>query len=86
MEASMRNVQAAALPQLVDGVRQNAGFVRGFWCDDVEDPAVSLTFVVFETLDQARAFRQSVIGNAPAQAFVGVGRQRIRIVELKADA
>jgi hypothetical protein len=59
--------------------------VRGFWCDDVEDPAVSLTFVVFEAVDQARALRESVIANAPGQASVGVGQQPLRIVEVKAE-
>ena len=86
MDASMREQQAAALPHLVDGVRQNAGFVRGFWCEDVEDPAVSLTFVVFKTLEQAQSFRGAVIANAPGQVSVGVGQQGLRIVELRADA
>src|SRR4051794_26479782 len=86
MDASMREHQAAVLPHLVNGVRQNAGFVRGFWCDDVEDPGVSLTFVVFETLDQARAFRAAVLANAPGQVSAGVGQQGLRIVELKAEA
>lgn len=86
MDASMRQRQTAALPQLVEGVRQNPGFVRGFWCDDVEDPDVSVTFVVFDTLDQARAFRQAVIANAPGHSSVGVGQNGLRIVELKAEA
>jgi hypothetical protein len=86
MDAAMREGRHAALPHLVDGVRQNAGFVKGFWCDDVDDPGVSVTFIVFETLDQARAFREAVVANAPGQASVGAGQQELRIVEVTADA
>ena len=58
MDANMRERQVEVLPALVAGVRQNDGFVRGFWTEDVDDSAVSLTFIVFETLEQARAFRE----------------------------
>ena len=86
MDNSMRERQAAVLPQLVAGVSQNPGFVRGFWADDLDDPDVSVTFVVFETLDQARSFREAVMANAPAQVEVGIERAGLRIVEIQADA
>jgi len=86
MDNSMRERQAAVLPQLVAGVRQNPGFVRGFWADDLEQPDLSVTFVVFETLDQARSFREAVMANAPAQVEVGIERAGLRIVEIQADA
>jgi len=86
MDHSMRERQAAVLPQLVAGVRQNPGFVRGFWADDLEQPDLSVTFVVFETLDQARSFREAVMANAPAQVEVGIERAGLRIVEIQADA
>jgi len=86
MDSSMRENQAAALPHLVANVRANAGFVNGYWCDDVEDADVSVTFVAFETRDQAEAFRAAVIANAPGQDSVGVSGQRLRIVEVKAQA
>ena len=86
MDARMREFQESALPSLVEGVRQNPGFVRGFWSEDVDDPAMSVTFIVFETLDQARAFRDAVVANAPGQAEAGVERGTLRIVEVKADA
>ena len=86
MDNSMRERQAAVLPHLVAGVRQNPGFVRGFWADDLDDPDVSVTFVVFETLDQAQSFREAVIANAPAQVEVGIERAGLRIVEIQADA
>jgi quinol monooxygenase YgiN len=86
MDVDKRERRAEALPALVAGVRQNAGFVRGYWTEDVDDPAVSLTFIVFETLDQARAFREAVTANAPAQAESGVDRAGLRIVEVTADA
>lgn len=85
MDTDMRERQAEVLPALVAGVRQNDGFVRGFWTEDVDDPAVSLTFVVFETLDQARTFRGAVMANAPRQAESGVESAGLRIVKVTAD-
>jgi hypothetical protein len=86
MDTGMLERQAEMLPRLVAGVTQNEGFVRGFWSQDIEDPSVSLTYIVFETLEQARSFREAVIANAPAQAETGVQRAGLRIVEVKADA
>jgi hypothetical protein len=86
MDNSMREEQAGLLPQLVAGVSQNPGFVRGFWADDVDEPDVSVTFIVFETLEQARGFLAAVTANAPAQAEVGIERAGLRVVEIQADA
>ena len=86
MDASMRERQAAMLPMLIDSVRQNPGFVRGYWTSDVEDPSVSVTFIVFEELEQARSFCQAVRANAPAQAESGVMRDGLRIVEISGEA
>jgi hypothetical protein len=86
MDSGMREQQAAMLPALVAGVSQNLGFVRGFWSEDVDDPTVSVTFTVFETRDQADAFREAVMANAPAQAESGVSRDELRIVRVTADA
>ena len=86
MEANMRERQMEALPALVAGVRQNEGFVRGFWTEDVDDSDVSLTFIVFETLEQAQAFREAVLANAPAQAESGIAGAGLRIVKVSADA
>ena len=61
-------------------------FFGGFWADDLDQPDRSVTFIVFETLDQARGFREAVMANAPAQADVGVERGELRIVEVRADA
>ena len=82
----MRRQQQEMLPRLVEGVKQNPGFVRGFWADDIDDPGQSVTFIVFETLDQARGFRDAVLANAPAQTEAGVERGTLRIVEIQADA
>ncbi len=86
MDAAMKQEQLHVLPMLVQGVRQNPGFVRGFWADDLDDPSQSVTFIVFETLDQARGFREAVLKNAPAQTDVGVERGGLRIVEIRAEA
>jgi hypothetical protein len=86
MDAAMRQQQQSMLPRLVDGVMQNRGFVRGFWADDLERPERSVTFIVFETLEQARDFRSAVMANAPAQAGAGVECEELRILEIHADA
>jgi hypothetical protein len=86
MDASMREMQKHVLPSLVEGVKQNPGFVRGFWADDLDDPDRSVTFIVFETLEQAQGFREAVLANAPAQQTSGVKRDDLRIVEVQADA
>ena len=82
----MREQQQRMLPKLVEGVKQNPGFVRGFWADDIDEPDQGVTFVVFETLDQAREFHDAVRANAPAQSEAGVERGQLRIVEIQADA
>ena len=86
MDADMRERQSEALPALIAGVRQNAGFIRGFWTEDAKDPGVSVTFIVFETLEQARDFREAVLANAPAQTDAGVDRAGLRVVKVTADA
>lgn len=86
MDTDMSKQQAEMLPRLVAGVAQNDGFVRGFWSQDVDDPTVNVTYIVFQTLEQARSFRDAVLANTPAQGEVGVQRAGLRIVEVKADA
>ena len=86
MDASMREMHRNVLPSLVEGVKQNPGFVRGFWADDLDDPDRSVTFIVFQTLEQAQGFREAVLANAPAQQASGVERGDLRIVEIRADA
>lgn len=86
MDSGMLKQQAELLPGLVAGVAQNEGFVRGFWSQDIDDPSANVTFIVFKTLQQACAFREAVVANAPAQEEAGVGRNSLRIVEVKADA
>ncbi len=85
MDPSMRAQQEQMLPHLVQGVKQNPGFVRGFWANDLDEPDQSVTFIVFEALAQARDFRDAVLKNAPAQVVSGVERGGLRIVEVKAD-
>jgi hypothetical protein len=83
---AMRARQDHALPDLVNGVKQNPGFVRGFWADDVDQSERSVTFIVFDTMDQARAFRDAVLANAPTQSQVGVGRSELQILKVQVDA
>jgi hypothetical protein len=86
MDEAMRRQQEVLLPRLVDGVKQSPGFVRGFWADDLDLPGRSVTFIVFETLDQARDFHAAVLANAPAQMDAGVEAGELRILEVHADA
>lgn len=85
-DEALREARDDSLPRLVEGVRQNPGFVTGYWCDDVDDRDSSVTFVVFETREQAASFREAVLENVPAQSSVGVEGQRLRVVEVTAQA
>jgi quinol monooxygenase YgiN len=78
--------QRSALGGIVEGVRQRPGFVRGFWSRDAADPAVNITYIVFEQQDQAEEFMAAVRGNAPAQTDAGVASDELRLVEVVADA
>ncbi len=86
LDAGSRQQQMVVLPGLVEGVKRNPGFVRGFWANDVDETDLGVTFIVFEEQEQARAFRQAVLANAPAQVEAGVERGSLRIVEIQADA
>jgi len=86
MDTSLSERQAQMLPMIVAGVRQNEGFVRGFWSNDVDEPETNVTFVVFDTRGQAEDFRKAVLGNAPAQAESGMDHTNLRIVEIAAEA
>lgn len=86
LDPSRAEEQQRALEGIVDGVKRSPGFVRGFWSQDADDPGVHLTYIVFETLQDARAFRSAVEANASAQAESGVQRDELRLVEVIADA
>jgi hypothetical protein len=86
LDAEMREQQKRVLPMFVESVKQDPGCIRGFWADDLDRPELSVTFIVFETLDRARGLREAVLHNAPAQVDAGVERGELRIVEVRADA
>jgi hypothetical protein len=86
VDVDMLERQADMLTPLVARVAQNSWFVRGYWSQDVDDPVVNITFILFQTPDQAVAFRDAVLANAPAQAESGVERAGLRVVEIKAQA
>lgn len=86
LDPSQRAQQEEARTRIVDGVRQNPGFVRGFWSRDVDEQDVHVTYVVFQTRDQADTFKAAVEANAPAQSDAGVQRQQLRVLEVEADA
>ena len=86
LDRSLAAAQGQSLHTIVAGVRNLPGFIRGFWSRDIAEPDVNVTYIVFETLQQAQDFRASVEANAPRQAEVGVSRTGLRIVEVEADA
>jgi heme-degrading monooxygenase HmoA len=86
LDPAQAEQQSEALQRIVAGVQELPGFVRGFWSHDVAAPSVNVTFIVFETLDQAEGFRKAVEANAPAQEQVGVARNELRVVEVVAHA
>ena len=86
LDPSKSEQQAEALTGIVAGVRQLPGFVRGFWSRDVADSTANLTWIVFETREQAEGFRRSVEQNMPAQQESGVARNDLVLVEVVAEA
>ena len=50
------------------------------------DLSANLTWVVFETREQAEGFRRAVEQNAPAQRESGVARDDLVLVEVVAEA
>jgi quinol monooxygenase YgiN len=86
LDPSQTDRQGDALAGIVAGVRQLPGFVRGFWSRDVTDPSANLTWIVFETREQAEEFRRAVEQNAPAQRESGVARDDLVLVEVVAEA
>jgi heme-degrading monooxygenase HmoA len=86
MDLSSKEVQDEALPGIMEGVRGRPGFVRGYWTSDVEDPSVSVSFVVWDSLEQAEEFRESVLGNAAGQRAAGIRNTGLRIVQVDASA
>lgn len=86
LDPSKASQQADALTGIVAGVRQLPGFVRGFWSRDVVDSSANLTWIVFDTREQAESFRRSVDQNVPAQQESGVARNDLVLVEVVAEA
>jgi len=83
---AMRSRPSQALPDLVNRLRQNPGFIRGFWANDLDEPEGRVTFIADDTIDQARAFRDAVVANAAMQTRLGMGRSELHILEVHADA
>ena len=86
MDLSLKEGQGEALPGIMEGVRSRPGFVQGYWTSDVEDPSINVSFVVWESHEQAVEFRQAVLGNAAAQLQAGIRNQGLRIVQVDASA
>lgn len=86
LDARLSEHQTEVLRPLVEHVRQHDGSVRGFWSHDVDQPTVALTFVVFQTHQQARASRNAAVANAPAQDDSAIEKTGLRIVDVQAEA
>jgi hypothetical protein len=70
---------------IVPGVRQNPGFVAGYWSRETSSKT-NHTFILFETEDDARAFANAVRQNQPRQQELGVQRNQLTVVEVIAEA
>ncbi|MEV0425163.1 hypothetical protein [Micromonospora sp. NPDC050495] len=69
--------RAAQFAHMAEVTRQFPGFVRGWWGADGDEPDRSHALVVLDTLEHARALRQTVEENVP-----GV---RLRLMEIGAE-
>jgi hypothetical protein len=84
LDTSMSDQRNEGLRGIVAGVRQLPGFVHGFWSADTSDPSVNLTYIVFETKEQAEDFGRAVADDTAAQTASGVTLDELRIVEILA--
>lgn len=69
--------RSAQFRHMAEVTRQSAGFVRGWWGADDDDPELSHALVVIDTLDNARALKRMVEEN-----ITGV---RLRLMEIGAE-
>ncbi|MFG2105979.1 hypothetical protein [Micromonospora chersina] len=70
--------RAAQFAHMAEVTRRSPGFVRGWWGADDDEPHLSHTLVVLDTLEHARAFRRTVEEN--------VTGARVRIMEIGVEA
>lgn len=72
------------LTQIVPGVRQAPGLVKGYWAGN-EQITRSHTFIVFQDREAAEAFATDVRGNTANQAEHGVHAAEIVVYEIVAE-
>jgi hypothetical protein len=84
MEPLLASAQQASLPQLVAGVRQAPGLVKGYWTAD-ETSSISHTFILFSDRQSAESFAAIVRGNVENQARAGVRNISLDLTEVSAE-
>jgi hypothetical protein len=72
-------------PQVIATTREMPGFVTGFWSWD-HNTDVSYGFIVFDTIEHARALETFLRGSGDKFAEVGVRLERAAVGELIGSA
>lgn len=86
MDLSRESEQRQGLDQMiVPGVQRHPGFVHGTWTLDRES-ATSFVLLTFDSHESAEAMRESIVGNADNQRFVGIDLVEVRLLEISASA
>lgn len=86
MDLSREAEQRQGLDQMiVPGVQQHPGFVYGTWTLDRE-ASRSYVMLTYDTHASAEAMRESIVGNADNQRFVGIDLIEVRVLEVSASA
>ncbi|MGH8976706.1 MAG: hypothetical protein ACRDV7_01430 [Acidimicrobiia bacterium] len=66
------------LSHIVETVRGQEGFVRGYWGQEPGDPHLAHSFLIFETLAAARGMADAVRAAIPSAS--------VRVIAVLADA
>jgi hypothetical protein len=84
MDPSLASMRQDMLGQIVSGVRQAPGLVKGYWAGTGES-TTSYTFIIFTDGETAERFAADVRANAENQARAGVRNLSLDIAEIAAE-
>jgi hypothetical protein len=82
LDPALDDVRRGLMSDLVAGVAQAPGIVKGYWAADAADPTRSHTFIVFEDRASAEAFAADVRSDLENQARAGVTSISLDLAEV----
>ncbi len=84
LDPAVEELRRSLIPDLVAGVSQAPGLVKGYWSAEAADPTRSHTFIVFDDRASAEAFAADVRANLQNQQRAGVRNLRLDLAEITA--